>query len=176
MPTVFACGLAQCFHELCFISLRKIRGTKHSPPAKHITTANCWWENNVAPCLLKSVVIFMQERFIVAVEWLFSNALAACEQNEQRKTLEIRSLSGIFCIRLGREKGNTIHIKLCQDLWCSSVDWVPTCEPKGHWLDSPSGHMPGLQARSPVGGTWEATTHGGFSPSLSPSLPLRLKK
>ena len=32
------------------------------------------------------------------------------------------------------------------------------------------GHMPGLQARSPVGGAWEATTHWCFSPSLF-SLP-----
>ena len=32
-------------------------------------------------------------------------------------------------------------------------------EPKGHQFDSQSGHMPGLQARSPVGGAQEATTH-----------------
>ena len=36
--------------------------------------------------------------------------------------------------------------------WCGSVDWVPTCEPKGLRFDSQSGHMPGLRARSPVGG------------------------
>ena len=35
--------------------------------------------------------------------------------------------------------------------------------------------MHGLQARSPVGGAWEATTHWCLSPSLSPSLPLSLK-
>ena len=58
---------------------------------------------------------------------------------------------------------------------CGSVDWVPACEPKGHWLDSQSGHMPRLWARSPVGGAQEATTHWRFSPSLSPSLPLSLK-
>ena len=34
-----------------------------------------------------------------------------------------------------------------------------TCEPKGHWYNSQSGHMPGLWARSPVGGAQEATTH-----------------
>ena len=27
------------------------------------------------------------------------------------------------------------------------------CWPKGHWFDSQSGHMPGLQARSPLGVT-----------------------
>ena len=31
------------------------------------------------------------------------------------------------------------------------------CEPKGCWFNSQSGHMPGLRARSPVGGKREAT-------------------
>ena len=35
--------------------------------------------------------------------------------------------------------------------WCGSVDWVPACKPEGHWFDSQSGHMPELQARSPLG-------------------------
>ena len=37
------------------------------------------------------------------------------------------------------------------------------------------GHMPGLWARSPVGGALVATTYPCFSSSLSPSLPLCLK-
>ena len=53
--------------------------------------------------------------------------------------------------------------------------WMPDWEPKGRQFDSQSGHMPGLRARSPLGGAWEATTHWCFSPSLSPSLPLSLK-
>ena len=32
-------------------------------------------------------------------------------------------------------------------------------KPKGHWFNSQSGHMPGLQVRSPVGDMWEASTH-----------------
>ena len=56
--------------------------------------------------------------------------------------------------------------------WCGSVDWVPAWEPKGCRLDTQSGHMPGLPARSPVGSAWEAMTHWYFSPSLSPSPPL----
>ena len=56
-----------------------------------------------------------------------------------------------------------------------SVDWVPACKPKGCQFDSQSEYMPGLQARSAVGGTWEATTHWCFSHSLSVSLPLCLK-
>ena len=59
--------------------------------------------------------------------------------------------------------------------WYGSVGWVPACEPKGHQCNSQPGHMPGLWARSPIRGMWEATTHWRFSPSLSPSLPLSLK-
>ena len=64
--------------------------------------------------------------------------------------------------------------------WCGSVDWVLACEPKGHWFDSQSGHMPGLRARSLVGGTQEAinqciSAYWSFSHSLYPSLALSLK-
>ena len=43
--------------------------------------------------------------------------------------------------------------------WCGSVNRVPACKPEGRRFDSPSGHRPGLQARSPVGGVQETTTH-----------------
>ena len=56
--------------------------------------------------------------------------------------------------------------------WCGSVDWVPAWEARGRQFYSQSGHIPGLQVKSPVRGTWEATTYWCFSPSLSPSLPL----
>ena len=36
--------------------------------------------------------------------------------------------------------------------WSSSVGWALSCKPKGHQFDSQSGHMPGLQDRSLVGG------------------------
>ena len=36
--------------------------------------------------------------------------------------------------------------------WCGSVDWVLACKPKGRQFNAQSGHMPGLQARSPVKG------------------------
>ena len=58
---------------------------------------------------------------------------------------------------------------------CGSVDWVPGCETKGRQFDSQSEPMPGWQARSPVGGEQEATTHWYFSPSLSPSRLLSLR-
>ena len=59
--------------------------------------------------------------------------------------------------------------------WCSSVDWVLVCKPKGHWSNPQSGHMLGLQARSPFGGEWKATTHWCFLSSLSPPFPLSLE-
>ena len=34
--------------------------------------------------------------------------------------------------------------------WCGSVDQAPACEPKGCRSDSQLGHMPRLQAQSPV--------------------------
>ena len=52
--------------------------------------------------------------------------------------------------------------------WCGSVGWALACEPQGHRLDSQSGHLPGLRARSPGRGTQEVMTHWCFSPSLSP--------
>ena len=85
----------------------------------------------------------------------------------------------LHCFPLSVEDWYTqIYIRIFSSLdpgWCGSVDWVPACEPKGHRFDSQSGHMPGLQARSPIGGVQEATTHWCFSPSLSPSLLLCLK-
>ena len=41
--------------------------------------------------------------------------------------------------------------------WCGSVNRVPACEPEGHQFNSQSGHMPGLQTTSPVGGVQETT-------------------
>ena len=40
----------------------------------------------------------------------------------------------------------------------SSVDRALAWEPKGRLFDSQSAHVPGLQARSPVGGVREATS------------------
>ena len=56
--------------------------------------------------------------------------------------------------------------------WYGSVNWMPACEPNGRWFNSQAGHMPGLWARSPIGGAWKATTHWCFSPSFSLPPPL----
>ena len=52
--------------------------------------------------------------------------------------------------------------------WCDSVDWALV---KGRWFSSQSGHMPGLRARSLVGGT-----RGGVwkQPHINVSLRLSL--
>ena len=93
-------------------------------------------------------------------------------------------ISKYFCLKLqwiikrSMEENNFfsyLKIGLMSPGWCGSVDWASACGPKGPWLDSQSGHMPGLQARSLVGGMWEAATHWCFSPSLSPLLTLCLK-
>ena len=60
---------------------------------------------------------------------------------------------------------------LPQLVWLSG--WLPNQMVTG--LIPSLGHIPGLRARSPVGGTWEATTHRCFSPSLSLLLLLSKK-
>ena len=75
--------------------------------------------------------------------------------------------------RLASISEGTFQDRLFSPGWCGSVDWAPACKPKGYWFDSQSGHMPGLQARSPVGGMREATSQ---CLSLSFSLPSPLMK
>ena len=41
--------------------------------------------------------------------------------------------------------------------WRGSVGWESFCGAKGRWFNSQSGHVSGLQARSPVGGRQQAT-------------------
>ena len=61
--------------------------------------------------------------------------------------------------------------------WCGSVDWVPACEPKGCQLDSHSGHLPGLWARSPGGGLRETTNYNVSLPLYLPPFPsLKMNK
>ena len=61
--------------------------------------------------------------------------------------------------------------------WCGSVDWILACKPGGHWFDSLWEHMPGLQARSPVGAC-ERQPHTDVSLPLFllPSSSLSLSK
>ena len=41
---------------------------------------------------------------------------------------------------------------MCNPGWSGSVDCVAACELKGRWFDFLMQHMPGVQARSLVGG------------------------
>ena len=60
--------------------------------------------------------------------------------------------------------------------WYTSVDWAQACKPKGHQFDAQSGHMPGLQARSLVGGVWGNHTLMFLSRSVSLPSPLSKTK
>ena len=55
---------------------------------------------------------------------------------------------------------NTLLQKSSELVLAGVAQWIeyqPACEPKGRQINSQSGHMPGLWARSPVEGIWEAT-------------------
>ena len=60
-------------------------------------------------------------------------------------------------------------------VWQSGLSMA--CKPKGHQFNSQLGHMPGLQARSPVGGVCERQPHIGVSRPLflPPLLSLKNK-
>ena len=49
------------------------------------------------------------------------------------------------------ERGRSYLRNLKVEPWLAQILSVG-CEPKGHWFDFQSGHMPGLSAMSPVGG------------------------
>ena len=55
--------------------------------------------------------------------------------------------------------------------WCGSVAWLPAWQSKGHWSNSQSGHIPGVQAceRKPI---TLCLTQAGFSPTLLAPHPL----
>ena len=54
--------------------------------------------------------------------------------------------------------------------WCGSVGWTLSHTAKGCWLDSQSGHVPGLWTRSPVG-TWEGGNQLIFLSHINVSPP-----
>ena len=60
--------------------------------------------------------------------------------------------------------------------WCGSVDWALACELKGHWFDSGSGHMPGLQVGSLHLAQWGRARSNQliFLSHITVSLPLFL--
>ena len=68
---------------------------------------------------------------------------------------------------------HTSVIKYLHPGRCGSVGWALACKPKCYRFSSRSEHVLELQARSPVGGVWEATNQCSSS-SLAPSFPLSL--
>ena len=69
----------------------------------------------------------------------------------------------------------------CEEKWfcpgqCGSVVWASSCAPKGHQLDSASGHIPRLRVWSLVGvytrsNWWMFPIHINVSLSVSASVP-----
>ena len=61
--------------------------------------------------------------------------------------------------------------------WYGSVDFMLNCKLKGHWFDSQSEYVPGLQTRSPVG-VFERQPHIDVSLPLflHPFLSLKINK
>ena len=109
---------------------------------------------------------YMQLQFLSQSSPLILNQRELSHKEPQLTVLICTSTSWSMCLS---------ELWSCPGWW-GSVGWAPMWEPKHCLFDFHSGHTPGLQARSPVGATWEVTTHWCFSPSLSPSLPLSKNK
>ena len=95
------------------------------------------------------------------VKWYscFRKQFGSCSKKLNMRVTIWLSSSGLRQ-RPSRRKNVCPHKKLYRGPgWGSSVDWALDCKSKGQGLDFQSGHMPGLRARSPVGGAWVATTH-----------------
>ena len=110
---------------------------------------------------------------------LFTPSTCNLGNGHSSETLVIQTLlSALSTDKWGSQQDDKTGLKIGKrgPGWCGSGDWALACEPKGRQFNSQSGHMPGLQARSPGGGVREATTHWCFFPSLSPSLPLSKNK
>ena len=89
-------------------------------------------------------------------------------------TIWFTSLCSVHWPTPGRAKCS-LYMTLLSPGWCSSVGWTQACEEKGCKFDSQSGHMPGLWARSPVGGHMRGNHTLMFLP-LSFSFPSLLSK
>ena len=82
----------------------------------------------------------------------------------------------------------SIHGSYCLLRQLSKCEWYSAPASLTQWIECwpanqrVTGSIPsqgtclGCRPRSPVEGTWEATTHWCFSPSLSPSLSLSINK
>ena len=123
------------------------------------------------PCITLKVsqktwtVLSSQEFYMYLWRWFFSKSFWAWTN-----LYLFIVLFCTICIRYIKLRGVTLRLTFFSVCWCGSVHWPQASKPKSRHFDSQSGHMPGLQARSPVGGAWETTAHWCFSPVFL-SLP-----
>ena len=103
---------------------------------------------SLLPCTHSSLHFPPSARLRLLIYSVFSENLLPSMQERYNGEREIHFR---YC-NIG-EKTTTHKIIMKGPSWCGSVDSVPACEPEGRRFDSQSGHMPGLWAGSPVGGT-----------------------
>ena len=116
----------------------------HPPPGSDRHRSRVWGPTSLEAKLIKELILLPECTSLLA-------PLAA---------QTVRPVFHYLCISISLMK-NASSRESGQDRispgWCGPVDGVPACKLKSCWFDSQSGHMPGLWARSPVGGVWEAT-------------------
>ena len=105
-------------------------------------------------------------------------ALKAKERNEEEPTRrkELDQTTLVKQVKRVKEIEAIESDSFCPD-WYGSVGWASSHKLKDHQWDSPSGHMPGLKARSLVVGVlgaWERQPTLMFSSSLSLSILVRM--
>ena len=80
--------------------------------------------------------------------------------------------ASLLCLALDLQRLTQYFQDLSKTVPTNLVGVARWIECRARWFSSQWGDIPGLWARFPVGGMWEATTHWCFSPSLPLSLKI----
>ena len=102
-------------------------------------------------CLFRSFAHFKTRIFVFLLS--FNITLNILGMSPLSDTWFTDIFSPIFSLSFHSLK-SMIYSPVC----CGSVGWASSLELKGLWFHSPSGHTPGLLARSPVEGVWETAS------------------